>query len=151
MIVPNKKEILAVCIHKLMEQIESCTQAIQSAQEASNSEDKSSAGDKYETARAMGHLNKQMHEKQLMLLNKELQQLKNVQINTPKNIIQLGTLIYNKKDWIYIANSTGRIVVEDIEVTVISPFAPLAQVLLNKKPGDTYTWNKIAYTIQSIY
>lgn len=38
--------------------------AIANAQEAANSQDKSSAGDKYETGRAMGHLEKDMYARQ---------------------------------------------------------------------------------------
>jgi hypothetical protein len=38
---------------------------MESAQQSANSEEKSSAGDKYETSRAMGHLEKDMHARQL--------------------------------------------------------------------------------------
>src|SRR5580698_3327273 len=47
-------------------------EAMRQAQDSANSEEKSSAGDKYETGRAMGHLQKDMHARQLAESLKEL-------------------------------------------------------------------------------
>src|ERR1700733_11093726 len=61
------------------QRITASREAIDQAQEAANSEEKSSAGDKYETGRAMGHLQKDMHARQLAESVKELATLHAVQ------------------------------------------------------------------------
>src|ERR1700761_1589374 len=53
------------------QRITNSNEAMTQAQEAANSEEKSSAGDKYETGRAMGHLQKDMHARQLAEALKE--------------------------------------------------------------------------------
>ena len=44
----------------IKQRIAAATLAIENAQSAANAEEKSSAGDKYETSRAMSHLEKDM-------------------------------------------------------------------------------------------
>src|ERR1700736_1647953 len=61
------------------ERMAAAKEAMEQAQEAANSEEKSSAGDKYETGRAMGHLQKDMHARQLAESVKELATLHAVQ------------------------------------------------------------------------
>jgi len=65
----------------LIEQrIATAREAIDQAQQAANQEEKSSAGDKYETGRAMGHLQKDMYARQLSENRKELAILHAVKI-----------------------------------------------------------------------
>lgn len=54
------------------QRIATANEAMTRAQEAANSEEKSSAGDKYETGRAMGHLQKDMHARAMAQSVKEL-------------------------------------------------------------------------------
>ncbi len=51
------------------------------AQEAANSEGKSPAGDKYETGRAMGQLQKEMHGRQLAEYAKEVKALQSIVVD----------------------------------------------------------------------
>ena len=48
-----KEKLLTLCTQYVEEKINICTEAMRNAQDAANEEDKSSAGDKYETGRAM--------------------------------------------------------------------------------------------------
>src|SRR6202000_329842 len=67
----------------ISQRIATANDAMQQAQQAANSEEKSSAGDKYETGRAMGHLQKDMHARQLAESLKELAALDHIVINLP--------------------------------------------------------------------
>src|SRR4051794_16097612 len=63
----------------LIEQrIATAREAADNAQQAANQEEKSSAGDKYETGRAIGHLQKDMYAGQLAAHLKDLAALKAV-------------------------------------------------------------------------
>ena len=67
-----KKEILFRCISLVEKRIEAAIHAMHQAQEAANSEGKSSAGDKYETSRAMGQLDRDMNAKQVAEAQRDL-------------------------------------------------------------------------------
>src|SRR3984885_3472165 len=54
------------------QRITASREAIDQAQQSANSEEKSSAGDKYETGRAMGHFQKDMPARQLAESGKEI-------------------------------------------------------------------------------
>ena len=60
-----KNNLKQFCQHTIEQRIAAAKEIIQNVQEAANNEEKSSAGDKYETGRAMGHLQKDMHSRQL--------------------------------------------------------------------------------------
>ena len=65
-----KVQIKQHCLLVIEQRIKTAQTAMQNAQDSANNENKSTAGDKYETARAMGQLDRDMNAKQL----KEAQQ-----------------------------------------------------------------------------
>ena len=65
----------------IQQQITLARTMIGNAREAANSEEKSSAGDKYETSRAMSHLEKDMHSRQLAEIIRELATLHAINVN----------------------------------------------------------------------
>ena len=56
-----KATILIYVKNYLDQRMQTSLDAMNAAQESANGESKSSAGDKYETSRAMGHLDRDMH------------------------------------------------------------------------------------------
>src|SRR5688572_531041 len=67
------------------------------AQQAANGEEKSSAGDKYETSRAMGHLQKDMYARQLAEQAKELAALHAVNVDAIYEEATTGSLVQCEK------------------------------------------------------
>ena len=116
--------------------------AIDQAQQAANQEEKSSAGDKYETGRAMGHLQKDMHARQLAENMKELSTLHAIPAETlyttamPGAVVQAGELTF------FISAGLGKQVLEGgRSIIYLSPQAPLARLLQDKRAGDYFTFN----------
>ena len=68
----NKKELFEHCKNLLLQRIANGEKAMLDAQEAANSEEKSSMGDKYETGRAMSQLAREMSAKQVFENKQEL-------------------------------------------------------------------------------
>ena len=68
----NKKELFEHCKNMLLQRIADGEKAMLDAQEAANSEEKSSMGDKYETGRAMSQLARDMSAKQVFENKQEL-------------------------------------------------------------------------------
>jgi hypothetical protein len=65
-------------------------------------------------------------------------------------VVRLGSLIQTNKGYYYIAISLGMLTVENTSVFVISASAPIAQVFLGKKVGETVTFNQQEFQIIAI-
>ena len=63
------------------------------AQESANDNEKSSAGDKFETGRAMGHLEKEMFSRQYQESLLALQKIQSIESKTGTQEIALGSLV----------------------------------------------------------
>lgn len=146
----NKNDILNHCKSLLAQRIENAEKAMNNAQESTISEDKSSAGDKFETSRAMGHMNKEMYAKQLVLLKQELAIINQIKLQNQYNKVVLGALVITNQNTIFIATGLGKIVVDKQEIMAISPHSPLGKLLALKMVGNTYTLNNQHFEILSI-
>ncbi|SHN37885.1 hypothetical protein [Chitinophaga sp. CF418] len=135
----------------IAERIAMAKSAVDNAQEAANSEDKSSAGDKYETGRAMGHLEKDMYARQLAENIREFDKLQKVNTDIIYTTVQLGAFIRCQTYSFFIAAGLGKQVIDDQTIFFLSPDAPLAKLLLHKKAGDSFLFNKMDMVILEIY
>lgn len=131
--------------------IELARQMIANAQEAANSEEKSSAGDKYETGRAMGHLQKDMHTRQQEENKLELDRLQKVNTEKIYTTAQPGAFIQCKDSSFFIAAGLGKQAIDEETVFFLSPLSPLAKLLHGKKEGDTFFFNKEERIILALY
>lgn len=135
------KEALLEAVKRLIEQrMLNSWEAMQAAQAASNQEEKSSAGDKYETARAMGQLDRDMHGRQYEQARQERQLLERLNSN-PADLAGLGALVSTEASGtFYLAVSIGKVSVEGTDVMVISPQSPLGQALVGKRTNESFTF-----------
>ena len=114
-------------------------------------ETKSSAGDKYETGRAMLHLE---------LEKKSAQYDKTVQLyrafsevrKLPKSsdVVKRGSLVITSGGNFYISVGLGTVKVDDTLFYFVSPQAPVAAFLLDKKAGDEVQFNNQTLIIKRI-
>jgi hypothetical protein len=124
---------------------------IDNAQEAANNEEKSSAGDKYETARAMNQLEKEMHTKQLAQQMQELALLNAVKTDTVYAAVTTGACIDCGEIVFFVAAGLSRQTIAGRLVFFLSPQAPLAKQLQHKKAGDTFVFNGREIVIETVY
>lgn len=147
----DKQQLFEQCKTILLMRIADGEKAMQDAQEAANSEGKSSMGDKYETGRAMSQLARDMSAKQVFENKQELINLLKLEnTKTDKTIIQ-GSVVLANGIVFYIAVGLGVINFNDINVTVLSPKAPLAQLMLSKGAGNQFTLNNKEFVIETVY
>jgi transcription elongation GreA/GreB family factor len=145
----NKQHIIETCKHLVLQRIHTAELAMKAAQESSNSEDKSSAGDKYETARAMGQLARDMNAKQLVQAKNELAEL--LKIDLQENAtVKSGSLVTTQTAVYFIAIGLGPVKLEEQTVVVLSPKSPLALQMLGKKTGESFVFNQHKITINTI-
>ena len=147
----HKLRLHKKCKDIIENRIAAIRMAMNDAQASANSEEKSSAGDKYETSRAMSHLEKDMHAKQLSASLKEIESLLSVDCNQLYNVAQKGSLVTCEKISFFIAAGLGKITFENETIFLVSPVAPLSKILYGKKVRDTITFNKEVYIIRDVY
>jgi hypothetical protein len=137
-----KKGLQQRCASIIEERIAATQQLMNNAQEAANSESKSSAGDKYETSRAMNHLQKDMYASQLAANRRELAAVLSINCGSIATVIGNGCYVQTKKASFFIAAGLGKITIDGLTVYLLSPNAPLSQILFTKKAGDSFLLNK---------
>ena len=131
--------------------IRTAQQSIHDAQEAANQEEKSSAGDKYETSRAMGHLQKDMFARQLEEHTRDMSTLHAVKTDTLYSFAITGALLKCHDISLFISTGLGKQVVNGKTILFLSPGAPLAQQLRNKRKGDSFLFNGQQLSILDLY
>ncbi|MFC0185362.1 hypothetical protein SAMN04515674_103140 [Pseudarcicella hirudinis] len=135
-----KSEIIIQIKESIDQRMQTSREAMQAAQNSANEESKSSAGDKYETARAMGQLDRDMHARQYEQARQERVIVERLDDHIFTEKIGLGSLVKTTEIWFFIAVSTGLISVKGQQVIVVSPQSPVGQLLIGKKSGDFFTF-----------
>ena len=148
----NIKQKLFTCCKTIIEtRIANSRSAMNDAQNSANTEEKSSAGDKYETSRAMGHLNRDLNAKQMAEALDTLNILNGLDVSTIHTKVQAGSVVVTTNGNYFIAVSAGTIKINEQHFFAISPITPIGQVLLNSKVGDIVDFNGKKITITEIF
>ncbi|MBC8155408.1 MAG: 3-oxoacyl-ACP synthase [Bacteroidetes bacterium] len=130
--------------------ITNARQAMEAAQDSANSESKSSAGDKYETGRAMAQLERDRHATLLADAVKQQQELGQIDVHKAYHTIQPGSIVTTSQGNYFISISAGKIVVDNVTYFAVSPVSPIAIALKNKTTGDRVIFNKTTYHITEV-
>ncbi len=146
-----KTRLQEYCISLISERVNNALHAMENAQDAANEESKSSAGDKYETSRAMNHLEKDMHARQLAANKDELASLRSIDCHKLNPTATAGSIVQCKSMSFFIAAGLGKIIFEEQLFYIVSPQAPVAISMLNKKKADGLSFNKEDMFILDIY
>lgn len=125
-------------------------QQLEAAQEAANNETKSSAGDKYETERAMQQLNKEMYSKQLSAAIQDKETAIQLLKNFKPGMVGAGALVYTSSGNFFIISGQGKVSLDGQDYYVVAPNAPVALELKGKKIGDEFRFQNKIQKIVSI-
>ncbi len=119
-------------------------------QESLDSETKNSTGDKHETGRAMVQLEQEKLAQQFMELEKTKNILQRVDVRIKSATIGLGSLVRTNAADYFIAISAGAFKQEGKPIYCISQEAPIAQLLMGKKKGETFVFNGNSHTVLEV-
>lgn len=136
-----KEELKLKCIDLIQEKISMIKNAINAAQASANEETKSSAGDKYETGRAMAQLEIEKLTAQLGENQKLIQQLDTLNLQEEKTKIRLGSLIYTEQANYFLSISLGNVTLENQSFILLSPSSPIGKLFLGKTAGEEIEFN----------
>lgn len=129
------------------------SQAMQAAQESANDQSKSSAGDKYETSRSMGQLDRNMHARQFEQARQERTILERIEALPEKNAyerVAVGTLVKTTAGYFFIAVSAGAILIDKVKVLAVSAASPIGQILMGKQIKESFLFQGKKKVIETI-
>jgi transcription elongation GreA/GreB family factor len=135
----------------LQSRIDTARQAMNSAQDAANSEEKSSAGDKYETGRAMSQIERDNYAARLEELQNEMNLLQSIDAEKLYDVVNNGCVMSGGGNTFFIASGLGVVSLSDQKVAMISPRSPLAAIIRNKKAGESFLFNGREILIEEVF
>jgi len=136
-----KQQLITTCENYVEDRINRALAGIKDLDEALKMESKSSAGDKYETGRAMINLE---FDKLLLQLEQYKSLKKTLAFavqNQHSGRIGLGSLVKTSAANYFISIPAGEILVENEKFYAIGINSPIAQALLGKKEKYTFEFN----------
>lgn len=145
-----KEQLYQLCIDYVQAKINEAKQGIVDAQYAAAEESKSSAGDKYETAREMMQQETDRYQLQLNEANKLMVALSKVNYGAMYTSAGPGSLVTTDKGNFFIAISAGSFVIDGCTFFVVSPQSPIGIKLADKKSRDAFDLNGRVYQIKQI-
>lgn len=145
-----KTQLLALCQSIVSEKVIALKSELKTLQESADQDTKSSVGDKYETGRAMVHL----EQENVMRQYEEYQKLQRILSNLKGNIIsetiEAGSLIRTNLGTFYMSVGLGKISLDQQDYFAIAPNSPIGTALLGKKKGDNIDLNGRHYEILEV-
>ncbi len=130
-----KQQLVQQCQAQLEARIATLQRSVKTIEAARDNETKSSAGDKYETGRAMMQMEADKALAQLEHAQYQLKELKHLpQTVGPR--ASAGSLVRTTKGCYFLSVSLGKAILEGQVYYCLSTQAPLAQQMIGKTAGD---------------
>lgn len=132
----SKKKLLDIIIAKCSDRVNTLQKAVDNAQNAANEESKSSAGDKYETGRAMAQNDRDLYARQLIEAQNDLFIVQQIKPDETFISAQLGSLVSTSMGDFLLSISAGIIEIDGKKYMSTSMESPIGLLLKGKKMGD---------------
>lgn len=147
----TKKILLEACNQWLEQRNLGISNSLKSVTESLTQEEKSSAGDKHNTGRAMLQLEREKLGAQQNKLLELKQELDKIDPNKTFTVAAFGSLIKTDKAHYFISIPAAEIMAEHTSYFAIGIHAPIAKLLLGKRQGDSFSWNGLRQVIHEVH
>lgn len=147
----NKPALIEHLKSLLTERMQVAWDAMEAAQESANEQGKSSMGDKYETSRSMGQLDRNMHARQYEQVRQERLILEKISESEVPARAAVGSLLQTTAGWFFIAVSLGAVKIENETVLAVSSSSPVGASLVGKEPGSYFEFMKKQHRILALH
>ena len=145
-----KERLYQYCHQLLTERVTDAQNGMQAAQNDSNSETKSSAGNKYETGRAMAQLEKERHGRRRSETLDTLYVLEGIGTTAPQETVTLGSLVQTTQGFYFISVGLGRIELDSTFYNIVSAESPIGTELLGLEVDDEFVVRGREHRVLSI-
>lgn len=147
----SKIDFHAACLAYVQLRLSAARAGMAAAQESSNSETKSSAGDKYETGRAMAQQERDRHAAQLHEAQQLLADLQKINPALPSDAVRPGALAATSLGLLYLSIGAGQLTTaEGAAFLAVSARAPLAVALSGRRAGETVVFNGKPVRVEAV-
>lgn len=149
---PNIKESLYQKIEEILNQkIQTLHDLIASAKESRDSDTKSSMGDKYETSRAMLHIEIGKNEAQLNSTLKLKNELSRINPDIKSCIVEFGSVVITNNGKYFISVAVGKLNINHELYYSISLASPIGKALQGKQTGDVVDFRNREIRIEDVF
>lgn len=148
--IKTKEKLYQKCETYIDQRIQSIQDRLRSIEESKNTETKSSAGDKYETGRAMMQIEEDKANAQLQAAQQVKLSLSRIDIHKRSEKVQAASLVYTNRGVYFIAIGLGKVEWEGQLYFCVSANAPIAIALMGKSAGDQVVFNQQTIEIKEI-
>ena len=145
-----KQQLYQLCAEQIQHKITEAENAIADARKASENETKSSAGDKYETSRAMLQQEIDLNSRQLLEARKQQTQLQQINPNSEHSIAQAGSVVETDQQNFYLAVGAGAFFIEQKQYYSISLASPIGLQIKGKAVGESFKLNGKEFKILKV-
>ncbi len=145
-----KEKLIKKCCELVENKLLAIDDELQLLQQSANEETKSSAGDKYETGRAMLALEKEKLLGQKDQLLQQLKPLKSIDLKKISKRVEHGAIVLASENNYFISAGLGAVKVDDDTFLVVSALAPIAQAMLEKEKGDFFVFGGKKQAIEDL-
>lgn len=146
-----KKALVEACHQIVDAKIAEARKGIAELEESSSHETKSSAGDKYETGRAMMQLEKEKLSSRLAEAMKWQKVLAQINIEKKPGKAELGSLVITNQGLFFLSIAGGNVKLEGKDYFLVSLASPAGAALKDKKPGDRLVFNGRAFEVLEVW
>jgi hypothetical protein len=143
-----KIKVYNKCIEKQKDIVESAFLAMDEAQNAAN--DYGPPKDRYDSFRTQLLRKRDMHAGQYQKALKDLDYLQKINPENELKTVNINSLVITDKQKFYISIGLGKIEIDNDIFFIISPVAPIYNVLLGKRMGDKLGFNGQEYVITNV-
>jgi hypothetical protein len=147
----DKNALIAYMKELLEERMQVAWAAMEAAQESANDQSKSSMGDKYETSRSMGQLDRNMHARQYEQIRQERMILERIGGSDVPERAAVGSLLQTSAGWFFISVSLGAVKFEGQTVLAISSSSPVGLSLLGKASGQMFKFMNKEHQVTAVF
>ncbi|MEM0999609.1 MAG: 3-oxoacyl-ACP synthase [Bacteroidota bacterium] len=150
-ITPELKMALhARCCTLVEDRIAAARTAMEEAQAAANENTKSSAGDKYETGRAMMQIERDKAAAQLAQSAQLKQALDGIDPAQVHSRVGLGSLVETPQGIFFLSAAIGKVELAEQTYWAISPVSPVGKLMKGKLAGETVTFNGRTFALLAV-
>ncbi len=146
-----KEQLYQLCYEYLRSKEADLKKIIADAREASGNETKSSAGDKYETAREVLQQEINLNLGRLNELNKLRATLEHIIPSQEADVVLPGAVVVTNNGNFYIAISAGRLEVDGTKYFAISVASPIGAKLIGQTAGYSFELNGKKILIEKVH
>jgi transcription elongation GreA/GreB family factor len=146
-----KSSLKQVALDILHERIENAAEAMKAAQRSANEVEKSSVGDKYETARSMAQLERDIHARQMESAQKELSSVQPVDVTLFSPQVDAGSYVQTDSGNYFFLAGIGEVNTGKGKVYFISIHSPIGKVFSGRRSGEQVRFNGKEIKITEVF